>query len=78
MDLYIRHVGESDDNVIFSIICGEGKAAKVFLTPLNKFAVEPHNIDLQTDLRWLLNDYLDMAIEPNKIKANNAINALAL
>jgi hypothetical protein len=77
LELLIRHIGLVDDKAVFIIGDGMAEYAEVKLTPPDKFEVEPHNTDLQSALRWLLDDYLKMPIEPNKIKAGNVLNALA-
>ena len=77
MELQIRHIGYDEEKPIFSVRAGATRFTEVRLTPPNQFIVEPHGINLQNALRWLLDDYLEMPIEPNKLKASSVLNALA-
>jgi tetratricopeptide (TPR) repeat protein len=77
MQLQIRHSGNPDCHPQFEVI-RDGKISKaVILTPPAEFKLEEHNIDLQGDLQWYLEKYLEMPISGNHIKSKAVEKALA-
>jgi len=79
MQIQIRHIpGTSGDKPQF-VVMREGKSTQdpVALIPPSEVMVGTYNTNLQKDLRWYLEKYLDMPIEPYSARAGEIQKALS-
>jgi len=76
MELTITHISNKIEKAIFSIAIDAKKVKEISLTSPKHYLIDQHNINLQDGLRWLMEEYKLMPIDPNKIKAKNIEDAL--
>ena len=80
MELQIRHTGTADGQSRFVVVrLSDGKCGEsVSLTPPGNVPVATHNTNLQDDLRWYLESFLELPTGPNIQRAADIQAALSL
>lgn len=79
MNIYIKHTGKSDDSgkPLFVVESPNKCCSDVIaLTLPRMIPVGNHNTNLQQDLRWYLESYLELPIEPYATHANDVQETL--
>jgi len=74
MEMHIRQVEGTDGR----FVCSIKNETEFFIDSPDQIMVKPHQMNLQSGLRWYFDDYPEMPAEANKIKAENIMDALAL
>ena len=82
MQLQIQHTPDktAEGHPLFEVVnmdVGKHSQKRVAITPPNEFAVDRYNSNLQRELRWYLERYLDLPIDTNRTRAEEIQKVLS-